>query len=64
MWLGKLFWPHAACSKSDVIQADWLKVEDCGSHLHVVAWPEPFSSSEGEQGEIQRRLLKLLFNIQ
>lgn len=61
MWLGEPFWRFAACSKENVLNADWLKVENRGSHLHVVAWPEPFTSAEGEQGEIQRRLLKLLF---
>jgi hypothetical protein len=63
MWLGESFWPHAACRREDVLGADWLKVEDRGSHLHVIAWPEPFTSAEGEQGEVQRRLLKLLFGI-
>lgn len=64
MWLGEAFWQYAACSKADVLKADWLAVEDRGSHLHVIAWPEPFSSAEGEQGAVQRRLLKLLFAIE
>jgi|GEM_PF-4999403 len=61
MWFGDSFWDYTACSKKDILNADWLKVEDRGNHRHVVAWPEPFNSTKGEQGEIQRRLLKLLF---
>jgi hypothetical protein len=64
MWLGESFWQYAKCMKEDVLKADWLKVEDRGSHLHVVAWPEPFTSADGEQGAIQRRLLAVLFGIE
>jgi|GEM_PF-4377908 len=63
MWLGERFWQYAACSKGDVLSADWLKCEDRGHHMHLEAWPEPFTSAEGEQGKIQRRLLGLLFGI-
>lgn len=64
MWFGDAFWQYASCNKEDILNADWLKVEDGETHLHVVAWPEPFNSTEGEQGEIQKRLAKLLFGIQ
>ena len=63
MWFGDAFWKHAACTKNDVLYANWLEVENCGDLLHVKAWPEPFTTDEGEQGEIQRRLLRLLFGI-
>ena len=63
MWFGDSFWQYAACTKQDVLDCSWLKCEERDNHLYVQAWPQPFSSAEGEQGEIQRKLLKLLFNI-
>jgi hypothetical protein len=63
MWFGDTFWQHAKCTKEDVLKQDWLHCEQRPTHLYVRAWPEPFSSAEGEQGEIQRRLLDLLFGI-
>ncbi|NJK93269.1 MAG: hypothetical protein HC904_16540 [Blastochloris sp.] len=63
MWLGEAFWQYASCTKEDVIKTDWLKVENRESHLHVEAWHEPFTSADGEQGEVQRKLLKLLFDL-
>jgi len=63
MWFGESFWQYAACSKEDVLACDWLKCQDRRFQLHVEAWPEPFTSAEGEQGEVQRRLLELLFDI-
>lgn len=63
MWFGEAFWAHARCSKADVLKQDWLHSEERPGHLYVRAWPEAFSSAEGKQGEIQRRLLDLLFGI-
>jgi hypothetical protein len=63
MWLGDSFWQYAKCTKDDVLKQNWLHCEERPTHLYVRAWPEPFSSAEGEQGEIQRRLLDLLFGI-
>ncbi len=63
MWLGGPFWQYAKCTKQDLVSQDWLHCEERSSHLYVRAWPGPFSSAEGEQGEIQRRLLDLLFGI-
>ncbi|NJK93270.1 MAG: hypothetical protein HC904_16545 [Blastochloris sp.] len=63
MWLGEAFWQYASCTKEDVIKTDWLKVENRDSHLHIEAWHEPFTSADGEQGEVQRKLLKLLFDL-
>lgn len=63
MWFGDAFWQYASCSKEEVIATDWLEVEQRPDHLYVKAWPEPFDNAEGEQGEIQRRLLKLFFDI-
>ncbi len=63
MWLGEPFWQYAECTKMDLLSQDWLYCEERPSHLYVRAWPEPFTSAEGEQGEIQRKLLDLLFGI-
>ncbi len=63
MWLGESLWRYVKCTKQALLEQDWLYCEDRASHLYVRAWPEPFSSAEGEQGEIQRRLLGLLFGI-
>ncbi len=63
MWLGEAFWQYAKCTKEDVLRQHWLHCEERPTHLYVRAWPEPFSSAEGEQGEIQRRLLDQLFGI-
>lgn len=64
MWFGEAFWQHAACTKEDVIAAEWLEVEERENHIYVQAWPHPFDRNEGEQREIQLRLLKLLFGIE
>ena len=63
MWFGDSFWQYAKCTKLDLLSQDWLYCEERASHLYVRAWPEPFSSADGEQGEIQRRLLNMLFGI-
>jgi hypothetical protein len=63
MWLGDPFWQYARCTKTDLLKQDWLYCEERLSHIYVRAWPEPFSSAESEQGEIQRRLLDFLFGI-
>lgn len=63
MWLGEPFWQYAKCTKQELLKQDWLHCEVRPSHLYVRAWPEPFSNAEGEQGEIQRKLLDLLFGI-
>ncbi|WP_411845668.1 hypothetical protein AAFN60_18800 [Roseibacillus persicicus] len=63
MWLGENFWQHASCTKEDVLNADWLEVEKHPNHIYVKAWPHPFDSNEGEQREVQLKLLKLLFDI-
>ena len=64
MWLGKSFWPHAKCSREEFLAQDWIECEvrDNGV-IYAKSYHEPFTSREGEQGEIQRRLLDLLFGI-
>ncbi|MGJ8639039.1 MAG: hypothetical protein ACSHYA_06560 [Opitutaceae bacterium] len=63
MWIGDEFWQHVKCTRDDVLKADWMTCEDRGDHLHLIAWPRPFDCYEGEQAVIQRKLLKLLFDI-
>lgn len=63
MWFGQSFWQYASCTKEELMACDWLKCQDRGFQLHVEAWDGPFTSAEGEQGEVQRQLLKMLFGI-
>lgn len=61
MWLGEEFWQFAACQKLDVFCVDGIMAEDRATHVHLLSWPQQFDSSDGEQGEVQRNLLSLLF---
>jgi len=62
MWFGEPFWKITGTSKQKVISQDWLKCEERPvGILRVQAAEQPFTSAEGEQGEIQRRLRELLF---
>jgi hypothetical protein len=62
MWLGPAFWKYAPCHKEEVISQPWLKVRDTEHFLHINSFPEPFTRPDGEQGEIQRKLWRLLFH--
>jgi hypothetical protein len=62
MWLGRPFWKLTGASKKEVIGQTWLKCHELPNGvLQVQAWPKPFTSAEGEEGEIQNRLRDLLF---
>ena len=62
MWLGRPFWKLTGASKKQVLAQSWLKCREVSSGvLQVQAWPKPFTSAEGEEGEIQNRLRDLLF---
>lgn len=64
MWFGEAFWQYAVCSKEELISQDWLTVRHLQKGVvHVRSWPVAFTTAEGHQGEVQRKLLKLLFNI-
>ena len=63
MWFGESFWQYASCTKEELMSLPELVCTQHASHLHVKAWPEPFSEATGEQLIIQRKLLKVLFNI-
>jgi hypothetical protein len=62
LWLGPAFWEYAPCSREDVIRLPWLDVRDTDYFLYIKAYHAPFTRPEGEQGEIQRRLWRLLFH--
>jgi hypothetical protein len=62
MWLGETFWRLTGASKKAVEATAWLKVSRPGnSVLRIEAAPRCFISDTGPQGEIQRKLRKLLF---
>jgi hypothetical protein len=62
MLLGPRFWTATAASLDDVRQQGWMKSEDLPSGtLRIEAWPRPFSSDIGEEGERQNSLRALLF---
>jgi len=64
MWFGESFWQHGACSREEVKACDWLHTEEWENNvLYVKAYDKEFDEAEGEQLEVQRKLLKLLFNI-
>ena len=64
MWFGESFWQYASCSREELVACDWLETEEKGNGvLYVKAYHKEFDEAEGEQLAIQRRLLKLLFNI-
>ena len=64
MWFGESFWQYASCSREELVACDWLETEEKDNGvLYVKAYHKEFDEAEGEQLAIQRRLLKLLFNI-
>ena len=62
MWMGPRFWTHAACTPEEVRAQSWLRIEENQNYMHINCWPEPFTRPDGEQGELQRKLWRLLFN--
>lgn len=62
MWLGPAFWDYVPCKKAEVLAQPWLRVHETPHFLRINAYPEPFTRPDGEQGEIQRRLWRLLFH--
>jgi len=62
LWLGPCFWDYAPCRKEEVLTQRWLKVRETEHFVHINAYPEPFTRPDGEQGEIQRKLWRLLFH--
>ena len=63
MWLGPEFWKIASCTREVVKAQDWLKWEEWEHDvLYIHCWPEPFNRPDGEQGELQKKLWRLLFD--
>ena len=62
MWLGRPFWKLTGAGKREVMAQSWLTCRELPNGvLQVQAWPKPFTTAEGEEGEIQNRLRDLLF---
>lgn len=63
MWLGPEFWKIAACTPEQVKAQDWLKWEEWPHGvLYIHCWPVPFNRPDGEQGQLQKKLWRLLFD--
>jgi hypothetical protein len=62
MWLGPAFWAEAACAPEEVRAQPWLNIKETEHYMHINCWPEPFTRPDGEQGELQKKLWRLLFN--
>ena len=63
MWLGPDFWQHAGCTKADVLASEiFIEKRDTPHYLYVKSWPHPFTRPDGEQGCVQQKLWRLLFN--
>lgn len=61
-WLGPDFWEGAACTKEEVLAADFfLEVRDEPGFLYLKSWPHAFNRPDGEQGRVQQKLWRLLY---
>lgn len=57
MWLGPHFWQYAACTKEEILGADFfLEKRETPHFLYLKSWPEPFTRPDGEQGRVQQKL--------
>ena len=62
LWLGDSFFDCAPCSRDDILAAKFLSnVRNEPGFIYICAWPTAFTRPDGEQGEIQKALWKLLF---
>ena len=61
MWLGEQFWKNTGASKEEVLACAWLQVEEIGSAIKLKLQSSPFTSSEGQEGELQNKLRALLY---
>jgi hypothetical protein len=62
MWLGEQFFEKTGANKTRVMSADWLKTEEIGNTVKLIAADTPFVSAEGQSGELQNRLRTLLYS--
>jgi hypothetical protein len=64
LWVAEPFWRRSYANKERILNADWLKVTQPNALLtRIESYPEFFSSANGEQGNIQRRLRELLYPL-
>jgi hypothetical protein len=62
MWLGAPFWELTGADLSEVVVADWLRINwPLPNVLALEAAPTPFISADGISGELQGQLRHLLF---
>ena len=61
MWLGPLFWERTGADKEKVLSADWLNPKQINGTVEINVQEECFTDSEGAEGELQHRMLELLF---
>lgn len=56
MYLGPGFWRYAACTKEEVLAADFiLEKRETPHYLYIRTWPHPFTRPDGEQGRVQQK---------
>lgn len=64
MWLGEPFWQLTGKSRAAVEQADWVKVSHpLPNVLKLEATQKCFTTDEGVEANLQRRLRSLLFGV-
>lgn len=62
MWLGPGFWELTGADRDEVEQCDYVQTEALAHDvLHLTAWPHPFASDQGEEGEVQHKMRRLLY---
>jgi hypothetical protein len=62
MWLGPSFWDFAPCTKEEVLAADFfIEKRETPHYLYLKSWPHPFTRPDGEQGRVQQKLWRLLY---
>jgi len=62
VWLGEPFWQLSGAEKSSLAYFDWLRVSHPEQNVIRIQSAEScFSGPDAKDGEIQRRLRKLLF---
>ncbi len=62
MWFGDKYWEITGKKKEDVLNASWLETRvEASGVVFVKAYDRPFTSSEGEEREIQNKLRALLY---
>lgn len=62
MWFGPEFWPLVGAKKDDIEHLAWVKSAISERDVvRVESALEPFVTAEGESGEIQQKLRKVIF---